>query len=309
MYASEGSGKWGTEGAAGTLADLKDKRLEVRRLLVQFSVLASMDLRRELKSDKASMDVDADGEVASPIAASSGAPEGYAPINLPSGTNEMWLALAAESNLFTPTEVGDYRGAGAHFAPLAIRNMEASIHILFKEKHFPHVNMLRECLAHVKGMSSVWSDCATTATTPIPFPYIQLAKLFTFIFLYTLPFALVEELEWLTMLAVLVLALGYFGLDAIGECDNKGMLPLHFSSFVVITMAIDHCLLHARLPLLHSNGNGTAVRYRFKRFAADGGGRIHRKGEPRLARPARRRKSGGVPGTAVLCPRGDLKGE
>ena len=97
MYASEGSGKWGTEGAAGTLADLKDKRLEVRRLLVQFSVLASMDLRRELKSDKASMDVDADGEVASPIAASSGAPEGYAPINLPSGTNEMWLALAAES--------------------------------------------------------------------------------------------------------------------------------------------------------------------------------------------------------------------
>ena len=34
-------------------------------------------------------------------------------------------------------------------------------------------------------------------------------------FLYTLPFALVQELGWLTMLAVLVLALGYCGLDAI----------------------------------------------------------------------------------------------
>ena len=133
----------------------------------------------------------------------------------------MRLLGKAESNLFTSEEVEDYRNAGAHFAPLAIRNLEAAIFPLFERSHFPHVNMLRECLAHVKGMSSVWSDCATTATTPIPFPYIQLAKIFTFIFLYTLPFALVEELEWMTMLAVLVLALGYFGLDAIGGCASS----------------------------------------------------------------------------------------
>lgn len=215
MYCSEGSGKWGVDDSVGTAAELKEKRLELRRRLVQFSVLASMDLRRELKSDKVSMDVDADGEVQNPVGSSAGAPEGYTRINLPSGTNEMWLSLAAESKLFEPIEVEDYRNAGPHFVPLAARNLESALFPLFQRKHFPHVNMLRECLAHVKGMSSVWSDCATTATTPIPFPYIQLAKIFTFMFLYTLPFALVQELGWLTMLAVLVLALGYCGLDAI----------------------------------------------------------------------------------------------
>ena len=64
MYCSEGSGKWGVDDSVGTAAELKEKRLELRRRLVQFSVLASMDLRRELKSDKVSMDVDADGEAA-----------------------------------------------------------------------------------------------------------------------------------------------------------------------------------------------------------------------------------------------------
>ena len=46
MYCSEGSGKWGVDDSVGTAAELKEKRLELRRRLVQFSVLASMDLRR-----------------------------------------------------------------------------------------------------------------------------------------------------------------------------------------------------------------------------------------------------------------------
>ena len=112
-------------------------------------------------------------------------------------------------------QVDDYAAAGGFFVALSVRNLEAALFPLFKKKHFPHVNMLRECVGHVKQLSGVWADCATTATTPIPFPYVQLAKAFTFLFLFTLPFALVEELGWLTMVAVFILALGYLGLDAI----------------------------------------------------------------------------------------------
>ena len=36
-------------------------------------------------------------------------------------------------------------------------------------------------------------------------------------FVYTLPFALVDEMGWSTLLATFVLTVGYFGLDAIAS--------------------------------------------------------------------------------------------
>ena len=73
-------------------------------------------------------------------------------------------------------QVDDYAAAGGFFVALSVRNLEAALFPLFKKKHFPHVNMLRECVGHVKQLSGIWADCPTTATTPIPFPYVQLAK-------------------------------------------------------------------------------------------------------------------------------------
>lgn len=42
-----------------------------------------------------------------------------------------------------------------------------------------------------------------------------------FLFLYTLPFALVHDLKWLTFLATFILTVGYFGLEIIAsEMEN-----------------------------------------------------------------------------------------
>lgn len=38
------------------------------------------------------------------------------------------------------------------------------------QSHFPHVNMYRECMTHVKGLARVWGACNVIAQTPIPFP-------------------------------------------------------------------------------------------------------------------------------------------
>jgi len=55
------------------------------------------------------------------------------------------------------------------------------------------------------------------STTPIPLPYVQMAKIFTFVFLLTLPAAMVDSLGWSAVMATFILSLGYLGLDAIGK--------------------------------------------------------------------------------------------
>jgi predicted membrane chloride channel (bestrophin family) len=52
-----------------------------------------------------------------------------------------------------------------------------------------------------------------------------MAKVFTLVFLLTLPAALVEDLGWHTVTATFILSLGYLGLDAIGN----GSLALQFT--------------------------------------------------------------------------------
>lgn len=71
--------------------------------------------------------------------------------------NQQWLALARRSDgLFTEDECNAYQASGAHFVALATRNLEHCLFPLFKKKHFPHVNMLRECNGHVKGLAAIW---------------------------------------------------------------------------------------------------------------------------------------------------------
>jgi len=222
MYCSEGSGGW-KEGEK--LVRLRERRDEIRRLLVQFNVLAAVDMMRDLNDQvaadkmKAAADKSDGGEEASnPLNSAGGegmTSAGKGRMALTDHTRKWTDRAANNTALFKPSEVEQCRTAGSHFVVQAARNLEAAIFPLFIEKHFPHVNMLRECLAHIKALNATWSDCAVIAETPIPFPYVQLAKLFTFVFLFTLPFALVEDLGRLTVLAAAILGLGYLGLDAI----------------------------------------------------------------------------------------------
>jgi len=85
---------------------------------------------------------------------------------------------------------------------------------------------------------------------------VHLSKLFTFIFLFTLPFALVGDLGWNTIAAVLTLSTGYFGLDAIGrEARWKGAVVILFSRLFILFSS--SCLLFSAL-VCTSDGDGAS---------------------------------------------------
>jgi len=74
------------------------------------------------------------------------------------------------------------------------------------------------------------SDCMAMSTTPIPLPYVQMAKIFTLVFLFTLPAAMVDSLGWSAVMATFILSLGYLGLDAIGREKNQIKVFLNANS-------------------------------------------------------------------------------
>lgn len=59
--------------------------------------------------------------------------------------------------------------------------------------------------------------CERIASTPVPFAYSLLLHRTALIFCLTLPFALAGSLDWWTLLAVLLVAYTFFGLDALGH--------------------------------------------------------------------------------------------
>ena len=50
----------------------------------------------------------------------------------------------------------------------------------------------------------------------LPFPYAQLLKILMFLFVFSLPLVLVDELGWTTPPVVMVVALAFYGLDSVG---------------------------------------------------------------------------------------------
>jgi putative membrane protein len=52
--------------------------------------------------------------------------------------------------------------------------------------------------------------------TPVPFAYAQHIKMFLMLFCFSVPFAVAEQMGWATPVAIGLLALALFGIDAIG---------------------------------------------------------------------------------------------
>ena len=44
------------------------------------------------------------------------------------------------------------------------------------EGHFAHLNIMRELVGHVSGLTDSWYDMIAIASTPLPLPYVQMAK-------------------------------------------------------------------------------------------------------------------------------------
>ncbi len=66
-------------------------------------------------------------------------------------------------------------------------------------------------------MSMVQTTCERIRTTPVPFGYTLLLHRTAYLFCFLLPFGFAEILGWATLLASVLVAYTFFGLDALGD--------------------------------------------------------------------------------------------
>jgi len=80
-----------------------------------------------------------------------------------------------------------------------------------------HNSCMREMEKDVNKLAKILNDGAEIITTPVPFPYVQMLKVFMLMFLYSVPMALIKPLGAFTTPVVFMLCLGYIGLDEIAN--------------------------------------------------------------------------------------------
>ncbi len=81
--------------------------------------------------------------------------------------------------------------------------------------------------SQIVTLSTVQGSCERIASTPVPFAYSLLLHRTALTFCLMLPFALAGDLNWWTLLPVLIVAYTFFGLDALGHQleDPFGLEP------------------------------------------------------------------------------------
>jgi ion channel-forming bestrophin family protein len=70
--------------------------------------------------------------------------------------------------------------------------------------------------SNLTSIIDAWGGGQRIQNTPVPFAYAQHIKIFVVVFAFTVPFAMVESLDWYTPLAAAILAFALFGIDEIG---------------------------------------------------------------------------------------------
>ena len=74
-------------------------------------------------------------------------------------------AAPGPGRLITPDERDVLLAAGDHYVMVSMRNVVMAMWPLYKEKHFPHVNMLRQFTIHTNLVGDAWSDLMSIADT------------------------------------------------------------------------------------------------------------------------------------------------
>ncbi|MEQ8323988.1 MAG: bestrophin family protein [Vicingaceae bacterium] len=70
---------------------------------------------------------------------------------------------------------------------------------------------------HLRDMVDLMTSCERIHRTPIPFSHSTFIKIFALIYIFMLPFGLVNVFGWLTIPAVCVMAFAMFGVEIISE--------------------------------------------------------------------------------------------
>lgn len=77
--------------------------------------------------------------------------------------------------------------------------------------------MVKKINGHLSKMANVWRDCKLCTEPMFPLIYMHMLKVMLSVFMFSVPFDIVSHLGLKTVLAVFILALGYFSIDAIAS--------------------------------------------------------------------------------------------
>jgi putative membrane protein len=105
---------------------------------------------------------------------------------------------------------------GAQHVPLAVaRRMTGVLDEGRRRGLYPeYVQMQLD--QNVQLLIDYLGGCERIHKTPVPFAYVMHLRRALLIYCYTLPFALLEPLGWLTVLATFIVAYVFFGIEEIG---------------------------------------------------------------------------------------------
>jgi len=105
---------------------------------------------------------------------------------------------------------------GSQHVPFAVaRRMSAVLDAARREGRFnEYVQMQLD--QNVQLLVDYLGGCERIRKTPIPFAYVMHLRRALLVYCYTLPFALVRDFGWMTVLATFIVAYVFFGIEEIG---------------------------------------------------------------------------------------------
>ncbi len=123
--------------------------------------------------------------------------------------------LAEIADLLDPDDM--QRIASVRHRPLAVLGfLGTSIRSALRERTVDplHVPLLEQSL---RNLTDVLGGCERIASTPLPASYVVLIHRIVALYVFTLPFGLVETFHWLSPAVTMLISYAFLGLDAIGD--------------------------------------------------------------------------------------------
>lgn len=190
LYTSETSGGWASkpgtpQGSSNALVvKLRKARVQVHRYLIQLVVLIGMDLRKPLTHYGGGNSEAEHGTLASNYAVLDEAVTGDEATDLFHADDELIRMHLKFSSSGPPSgNKIQAKERDSHlnlhhtlYVPTAVQQLQNALWPLHTTGHFEHINTLRELRGHADEIQRIWSRCSCIATTPVPLPYVQMAK-------------------------------------------------------------------------------------------------------------------------------------
>jgi len=122
--------------------------------------------------------------------------------------------LEEAAGILLPSETIELQRAGKNL-PLLVLTF-VGIEIAKVKDDLAHPRLFQEMDFMVDKLMEAWMGMHKLATTPMPFPFLQMLTVLMYLWLYTVPFPLAVTYEYAGPAISFVLGTALFGIDAIG---------------------------------------------------------------------------------------------